>query len=162
MGETLENPTRPAARFSAKLTPHRSLGPQGFVILMAAICAVSFIAGFAFFLAGAWPVFCFFGLDVALIYWAFKANYAAARLYETVDITDDELVVRRFEPRRPAKTWTFQPYWVRVELTEEEDTCGPLYLKSHGRSLQIGAFLPANERKDFAEALRAALARPAY
>jgi len=162
MGEMPENTDKPAARFSAKLMPHRSLSPRGFVILMAAICTVSFVAGFAFFLAGAWPVFCFFGLDVALIYWAFKANYASARLYETVDITEDELVVRRFEPRRPAMTWTFQPYWVRVELTEEEDTCGPLYLKSHGRRLQIGAFLSADERKDFAEALRGALSRPAF
>ncbi|MGI9414845.1 MAG: DUF2244 domain-containing protein [Hyphomicrobiales bacterium] len=162
MGQMPAHDDGAARRFSAKLMPHRSLGPRGFVILMSLVCAVSFIAGFAFFLAGAWPVICFFGLDVALIYWAFKANYASARLYETVDITADELVVRRFEPRRPARTWTFQPYWVRVELSETEDTCGPLYLKSHGRRLQIGAFLSADERKDFAEALRAALARPAF
>lgn len=146
--------------FSARLTPYRSLGPQGFVILMAIICAVSFIAGVVFWLAGAWPVFFFFGLDVALIYWAFKLNYASARAYETVDIAGDELIVRRVLPGRAPRQWSFHPYWVRVEIEYDDDTCGPLYLRSHGQRLQIGAFLSANERKAFADALKDALARP--
>ena len=32
-----------------------------------------------FLLAGAWPVFGFFGLDVLLVYWAFRLNYRRAR-----------------------------------------------------------------------------------
>ena len=47
--------------FSARLTPHRSLGPRGFLILMGIISAVSFVAGMIFWLAGAWPVVGFFG-----------------------------------------------------------------------------------------------------
>ena len=66
--------------YQAVLTPHRSLGPRGFLILMSAVATVSFVAGFAFLLMGAWPVFGFFGLDVALVYLAFKLNYRAARL----------------------------------------------------------------------------------
>ena len=50
--------------FSATLTPHRSLGRTGFVILMLAVGGVSFVAGLVFLIAGAWPVFGFFGLDV--------------------------------------------------------------------------------------------------
>ena len=43
--------------FSAVLTPHRSLGPRGFLIFMSVLGGVSFIAGMVFLLAGAWPVF---------------------------------------------------------------------------------------------------------
>ncbi len=60
--------------FRAVLTPHRSLGPKGFLILMTALSVVSFIAGMAFYLSGAWPVLGFFGLDVVLVYVAFKAE----------------------------------------------------------------------------------------
>jgi len=147
-------------RFSARLTPYRSLGPEGFVLLMAIICAISFVAGVVFWLAGAWPVFFFFGLDVALIYWAFKLNYASARLYETVDLSGDELIVRRVAPGKAPQQWSFHPYWVRVEIEYDDETCGPLYLRSHGKRLQIGAFLAANERKEFAEALKGALTHP--
>ena len=145
-------------RFSAELQPYRSLGPDGFVIVMGLIAAISFVAGVAFLIMGAWPVFGFFGLDVLVIYWAFKANYRAARVRETVDVSDEAVVVRHYDVRGNMREWSFQPYWLRIEMEEDDETCGPLYLKSHGRRLSVGAFLPAEERRDFARALRAALA----
>ena len=146
-------------KFSAVLQPHRSLSPDGFVIVMAFIAIISFVAGVAFLIMGAWPVLGFFGLDVLLIYWAFKANYRAARMCETVDVTDETVIVRRFDKNGHVREWSFQPYWLRVEMREDDDTCGPLTLTSHGRRLIIGAFLSADERREFAHALRAALAR---
>ena len=86
------------SRFSAVLTPHRSLGPKGFMVLMGAVCAVSFGTGLFFYLLGAWPVVGFMGLDVALIYVAFRLNFRALRLYETVDLTPDALTVTRVAP----------------------------------------------------------------
>ena len=55
--------------------------PTGFLIFMLCIGGISFVSGVVFLLLGAWPVFGFFGLDVLLVYWAFRANYrAGARL----------------------------------------------------------------------------------
>jgi len=68
--------------FSAIITPHRSLGPRGFLIFMLCLGGLSFIAGVIFVSLGAWPVFGFFGLDVLLVYFAFRANYRSARAYE--------------------------------------------------------------------------------
>src|SRR5678816_4254369 len=102
--------------FAAILTPHRSLGPKGFAVLMGAVCIVSFSTGLLFYLIGAWPVVGFMGLDVALIYIAFKLNYRAARLYETVDLTQTALTVTRVQPSGKAQVWSFNPYWVRLNL----------------------------------------------
>ncbi|MFA9387719.1 MAG: DUF2244 domain-containing protein, partial [Methyloceanibacter sp.] len=44
------------SQFSAVLTPHRSLGPKGFMVFMGAISVVSFGTGLMFYLMGAWPV----------------------------------------------------------------------------------------------------------
>ena len=66
------------------ITPHRSLPNVGFLVLMIAVGVVSFVAGMFFLMLGAWPVFGFFGLDVLLIYWAFRINYARAAAYELV------------------------------------------------------------------------------
>ena len=54
--------------FSAVLTPHRSLSPAGFLLFMLVLGGISFTTGMVFLLAGAWPVFGFFGLDVLLVY----------------------------------------------------------------------------------------------
>ena len=61
--------------FSALLTPHRSLNRTGFVALMVFLSAVSFATGVVFTLMGAWPVLGFLGLDVLVIWWAFRINF---------------------------------------------------------------------------------------
>jgi len=144
--------------FDAVLTPHRSLPPLGFALLMAGVAVISFVAGLAFFLVGAWPVVGFLGLDVLLIYLAFRASYRSARQSERVSLTERELVVERTSAYGSVSRWAFQPYWVRIDLTETPGPDTTLVLRSHGRSLTIGGFLSPPERAEFADALEQALA----
>ncbi len=145
--------------FDAVLIPHRSLSPGGFWLLMALVSAASFISGMYFVLRGAWPVFGYFGLDVLLIYLAFRASYRSARLYETVRLTEEALVVERIGPAGRRARWSFQPYWLRIEMDDPPEHHSQLRLASHGRSLVVGAFLSPGERLALANALRAALKR---
>ena len=147
-----------AARFSAVLAPHRSLGPKGFMVLMVAVCVVSFGTGLFFFMLGAWPVLGFMGLDVALIYVAFKLNFRALRLYETVDLTADALTVTRVAPSGKAQSWRFNPYWVKLSVQERIGRSSELSIASHGERLVFASFLTDEEREDFASALGSALA----
>src|ERR1700740_263675 len=89
------DPDDQAVLFTARLTPHRSLNQTGFLVVMAFVSVVSFAAGVAFLLMGAWPVFGFFGLDVLAIYWAFKVNFHRATAYEEIAVTPSALHVRR-------------------------------------------------------------------
>ncbi|GAB4228960.1 MAG: DUF2244 domain-containing protein [Methyloligellaceae bacterium] len=145
------------ALFSAILTPHRSLSRRGFILLMAAIGGVSFLAGFAFLMMGAWPVFGFFGLDVLLIYLAFRLNYRAGRLHERVELTPDTLTVTRILPSGRSRSWSFNPYWVRLQVNDDPRRGAELALTSHGRTLIFGRFLSEEEKRDFAAALSGAL-----
>lgn len=143
--------------FDAILAPHRSLSPRGFVTIMTLLAGVSFISGMIFVLRGAWPVFGFFGLDVALVYLAFKANYRSARARETLRLTDDDLTVTRVSAQGAAQVHHFEPHWLRVEMEEPAEHWTPLVLASHGTRLGIGAFLTMEERVALGDALRAAL-----
>ena len=147
-------------RFSATLVPHRSLPANGFFILICLVAGVSFVCGVAFMMMGAWPVFGFFGLDVALVYWAFKRNYADARCAEIIEVTDRELVVKRLAENRPVRETRLVRHWVRVELIEdvERDLIGALRLHSHGRAYEIARFLDPVARKNLALELKGALA----
>jgi uncharacterized membrane protein len=144
--------------FSAILTPHRSLSATGFVVVMSLVGGVSFVAGLAFLLMGAWPVFGFFGLDVALIYFAFRANYRAATAFEEISVTASELHVRKVSHRGQVSEWTLNPVWVRLDR-EVHDEFGieRLFLVSHGRRLPVAAFLGPQEKESFAAALATAL-----
>ena len=150
-------PMQAPSQFRATLTPHRSLSAQGFLIVMAAVGIVSFVAGMAFLLIGAWPVFGFFGLDVALVYFAFRANYRAARQFETVEVTPDLVTLTHVDAKGRTIAHTFNPYWVRVEIEEWKDGRAFLKLAEKGRQTLFGSFLLDEEKHELAAAIRAAL-----
>jgi len=107
--------------FDAVLYPHRSLPPHGFAILMILVASVSFAAGVSFLLMGAWPVMGFFGLDVLLIYVAFRMNYRAGRTRETVRMSRAELLIQRHLPSGKMLSWSFQPLVVSALLAARGD-----------------------------------------
>lgn len=146
-------------RFDAVLHPNASLSPRGFFLLMAFVGLISFCAGISFVMMGAWPVFGFFGIDIILVYLAFKLNYRDARRYETIRLTDSALTVERFTPSGRRERWRFQPYWLKVEIDDDPVPGSTVTLRSHGRIVEIGSFLSPEERLDFAHALRIELAK---
>jgi uncharacterized membrane protein len=144
--------------FSALLTPHRSLNSTGFLVLMAFLSAVSFAAGLAFLLMGAWPVLGFFGLDVLAIYWAFRINFRHAKATEEIWVTPSELRVRRVSHRGRVVEFVLNPLWVQLDQkTHAEFGIEKLYLVSKGRRVSIGSFLGPDEKASFAKALLTAL-----
>jgi uncharacterized membrane protein len=144
--------------FSAIITPHRSLSGKGFLLVMALVGGLSFIGGMFFFLMGAWPVIGFLGLDVLLVYWAFRANYRAAAAFEQVVVTPSELRLRRVSHRGAVAEWTLNPVWTQLDReTHEEFGLLKLFLVSRGRRLAVAGFLSPKEKESFAAALSAAL-----
>ena len=144
--------------FSAIITPHRSLSGKGFLAVMALVGGLSFIGGMFFFLLGAWPVVGFLGLDVLLVYWAFRANYRAAAAFEQVTVTPSELRLRRVSHRGEVAEWTLNPVWTKLDREKHEEFgLLKLFLVSRGRRLAVAGFLSPKERESFAAALSAAL-----
>ena len=157
-GRTDNDPAAEPTLFSAIITPHRSLSAKGFVAVMALVGGMSFAGGMFFFLMGAWPVIGFLGLDVALVYWAFRANYRAAAAFEEVTVTPSELKLRRVSHRGEIAEWTFNPLWTQLDRERHEEFgLLKLFLVSRGRRLAVAGFLSPKEKESFAAALSAAL-----
>ena len=123
---------------------------------MLVLGVISFATGMVFLLAGAWPVFGFCGLDVLLVYWAFRVNYRRAKAYEQVTVTPSELTVRKVSHHGRISEWTLNPLWVRLDrVVHAEFGIERLFLVSHGRRLAIAGFLGPQEKESFALALSA-------
>jgi uncharacterized membrane protein len=151
------NPDTPL--FSAMMTPNRSLGKRGFGILMLAVAGMSFVAGFVFAIVGAWPITGFFGLDVLLIYWAFRVNYRDGRAYEQIVVTPTELRFRKVSARGAVTEWRCNPLWVRLDWDiHEEFGVQRLHLVSRGQRRSVAGFLSPEEKESFGKALQAAIA----
>jgi uncharacterized membrane protein len=158
------NPASPggaeAIVFRARLSPHRSLSPRGHAILFAAVIGVTTLISIPFYILGALPVVGFFGLDVVLLWIAFRVSNNRAKAYEELILTHIELLFRRFSWRGRLSEWRFNPLWVRLSSEEHAEFGTQRIVLVEGRSsVEMGAFLGAEEKADFAAALRGALAR---
>jgi uncharacterized membrane protein len=144
--------------FEARLVPHRSLTPRAFRVVMALFTVVSISAGLPFVLLGAWPVAGFVGLDIAILYLAFRANFKAARAYEDVIVTPLELLLAKVTANGARSEWRFHPAWVRLDREEHEEFgLQRLALRSRGSSVEVAKFLGPDAKADFASGLASAL-----
>jgi len=145
--------------FRALLTPHRSLGRTGFAVLMGVVLAVWLFFGGMFLALGAWPIFGFFGLDVLLLYLAFRWNYRAARACEEVSVSRTSLDIRKVAPSGRSEQHRFNPFWVRFQIARHDEIgITSMEVKGQGRSVAIGSFLNPDDRESFADAFGQALA----
>jgi uncharacterized membrane protein len=146
--------------FAAVIKPHRSLGPEGFRVLMVVLSVVAAALALRFVALGFWPVTGFLGLDVLALYVAFRISYRRARAFEEVSLTPFEILFRSVTHRGQAREWRFNPLWTRlVRETHEEFGLQRLALVSGRQRIVIGRELSPAERADFADAFGAALSR---
>ena len=132
--------------------PHRSLSPKGFAIVIGVLAALLFIIGLGFFLAGAWPVIGFLGLELLVVWGAFKLNYRAAKIRETIETTKETLTVEHKDQHGKTAVSKYPIGWLRVQLIPPV-TPEPaaryrqrVILSSHGIETEIGAFLHPSEK----------------
>lgn len=145
--------------FAATLTPHRSLGRTGFLVLMSLIASLWFVTGLYFWSLGAWPVAGFFGLDFLAVWLAFKLNYRAARAVEEIEVSRDLLIIRKVAPNGRAQETRFNPRWARLEVQKIRDEgVSTIAVRMQSERVPVGAFLNPQDRGSFARAFGAALA----
>lgn len=159
-GKAASADTMDEALFSARITPHRSLGPEGFRVMMAMACVVAALVAIRFVAMGFWPVSGFLGLDVVLLYVAFRVSYRRARAFEEVQLTPLELLFRSVTHRGVSREWRLNPLWTRlVRETHEEFGLQRIALVSRGQRIVIARELSPPERAHLADELAAALTR---
>lgn len=150
---------RSDAMFDAVLYPNRSLPNAGFLAVMAIVLGANILFGVYFFSIGAWPVIGFCGLDVFLVWLAFRISYRQGRLRERVIICSGDMRVSRVLPSGHESRWRLNPYWTRVVIDRPDEHEAQVRVVSKGRSLVLGAFLSPDERMSFGRSLVAAVAR---
>ena len=145
--------------FKALLTPHRSLGRTGFMLLMGALLFSWAVIGVIFLSHGAWPVFGYFGLDVIGLYIAFRLNYRAARAREEVSVSRTSLDIHKVAPSGRTEDYRFNPFWARFSVSRHSEIgITRMSVEGQGQNVPIGGFLNPDDRESFATAFGRALA----
>jgi uncharacterized membrane protein len=145
------------ARLDLTLTPNRSFDRRHVRWVLGAVGLVFFLGGLRLLVLGAWPILPFMVLDVALLWWAFRASYASGRGHERLVLDGDRLELLRVSPRGAERRFGFEPLWTRVLLEEGPLGDVRLWLAARGRRVSVGRFLSPAERREVGELIRAGL-----
>ena len=145
--------------FSAVMRPHRSLTPKGIRLVIILVALAGLIAAIPFIVFGFWPVAGFYGLDIALLWWALRTNMNDADSYETITLSQYHLAIEKVPHRGLPQYWHFNPVWTSLhrDLTDDQ-TLKQLALVSKGETVTIADCLNSDDRADFGKALQNALA----
>ena len=141
----------------ATLTPHRSLSPAGLLVVMAVFVTCATAIGLYYFSIGAWPIPGFLGLDIFLVWLAFRQSNRQRRQSEHVRVTADRFDIARRSQSGRVRHWCLSPHWARVRMDDPPEHESHIEVTSHGRVLVLGRFLAPSERAEFAGALGEAL-----
>ena len=137
--------------------PYRSLSKKGFRTLMLIVSAIFFVIGVFFWYIGAWPVFGFLGLDVLLLYYAFKINYKSGEITESLKLIKENLQITRNFPSGTEQKWNLEPYWTKVEISNPRINHYNLIVKSKEKVVMIGSFLNYYDKKRLMKKIEDAL-----
>jgi uncharacterized membrane protein len=94
-----------------------------------------------------------------LLWFLFRKHHRGDDRAERIRLYADHLLFERYDRRGGHTLERLQPYWLNVILERAEEPDNALFLRSHGKSISVGAFLSPQERRDLAAELRAVLQR---
>ncbi len=140
------------------LKPNRSFDRAHVPWVVGAVGLVFFLGGLRFLVLGAWPILPFMALDVGLLWWAFRANYAAGKGHERVVLAGERLELLRVNAQGAERRFGFEPLWTRVLVEETPLGDVKLWLTARERRVSVGRFLSPKERREVAAVIIAGLA----
>jgi len=146
---TVQGETVRAGGFSLVARRNNSLGPGGRLGVFAFIFVVSVGIATAFAILGAWLILPFAGLEMLVLYLAFRYVDRHAGDYELIAIDGDKVEVESFEGGRRERH-EFNRHWARLVVVGDGERVA---LRSHGRELEIGRFVGAERRLEIAREL---------
>lgn len=133
---------------------NNSLTTGGRRLVLGTLAAIVLAISLGFAITGAWLVFPFGGLDVLLLYLAFRHVERHAGDYERMSIGGDKVVVERSR-RGQVRRQEFNRHWVLAEYAGPgRGTGGKLVLRSHGADVEFGIYLTEEQRAEVARRLK--------
>jgi uncharacterized membrane protein len=143
----------------AVISPNRSLNTLGFRVVIGVLGGSAALVSLVFFSIGAWPAPMFLGLDVLLVYLAFRASFRASERRERLRVSADQVEVIEEARGQSRVVWTSPTAFTHVDLEEVGEHQMRVRLRLSGKRRSVGRDLSPPEREALGAALREAVLR---
>jgi uncharacterized membrane protein len=129
------------------IRPNRSLSWPQTKLVCFSLASVCLVVAILFAACGFWLVLPFAGAEVAALVMGFYLCARSGRTVEVVYIEEDRVAVEKGQPGT-LRICEFKRPWARIVLRPARIARHPsqLVVGSHGKQVQLGAFLTEDER----------------
>lgn len=133
--------------------PNHSMSRKETCRVVAILGFFSLSVAIAFGFAGAWMVFPFAGLELLALAYAFHFIHCHADDYESITISGDRLAIEKQDHKSTSQV-VLNRYWAKVVLKETPGGEHRLWLRSHGKEIEVGRFMNNRQRLALARQLQ--------
>ncbi len=140
------------------IRPNRSLSWPQMKLVYVTLASLCMLVAVGFTLMGYWLVLPFAGAEILLLAAGFYLCALSGRETEVIRIKDDRIAIEKGKERLRT-VWELDRAWARIELLPPRIEWYPsrLVIRSHGKQLQLAAFLTDGEREQLARELKRAI-----
>lgn len=137
------------------LRPNNSSSWKFNMQIVASLAFIAFCISSYFALQGLWLIFPVSGLGVGFLFTCLYLRLRANIRTEVITFDEGTVVVERGR-YHAEKTWKYQRMWAKI-FVKKPDARGyakQVFIRSHGKELELGAFLNKRDKEIFIKNLK--------
>ena len=141
--------------FRITLTPNKSLSWKSNIFFILAISVTCGVIGIAFYIAGAFLILPFAGLEIILVGTCVYLVVQRSYKQEIITLTPEKLKIEK-GISKPNQFWEYFRIWAFVVVEKPKHPWYPAHIviTSKGERVPIGDFLTEKEKLDLVDKLR--------
>lgn len=130
-----------------------SLSATGRILVFGSLAFVTLAISLGFAIRGAWPVMPFAGLECVALWFAYRWLKRHETDYELIAIEPQRVVVE-VSDGGTRRCHEFSRTWAQVVVQTGQDGRPTVWVRSHGRAVEVGAWLTDQARLRAARQLK--------
>ena len=134
-----------AEKFEILLKPNSSLTGLTRVLFLGSIFFICSIIGIGFFIAGGIMILPFAGLEIILVYFAFRVSFNWSNQKQIIILSKDHVEVR-VDGLKEFFTWREFRSFTTFNVTKSDGEDHDLSFRSKGKEVVIGSFLNEEDK----------------
>ena len=134
-----------AAKFEILLKPNSSLTGAARVLFLGSIFFICSVIGVGFFLVGGTMILPFAGLEIILVYLAFRLSFNWSNQKQIIILSKEHVEVR-VDGLKEFFTWKEFRSFATFNVTKKKNEDHDLSFRSKGKEVVIGSFLNQEDK----------------
>ncbi|MCK5359272.1 MAG: DUF2244 domain-containing protein, partial [Gammaproteobacteria bacterium] len=137
------------------LKPNNSASWRCNVVVISSLALFAFLISVFFLIQGLWMILPFSGLEIGMLYIGLHICVHRNATTEVITFHDNTVIIEKGRTHSE-HSWEYQRSWAKIFVKPPEHRGHPkrIFIRSHGKELELGTFLNKQDKENFISKLK--------